>query len=182
MSFPRLKSFALLATGAAALAGCVPAPKPAPPPAATPTRAPAPPPVALPAPPPANWMDAPRTPGDWRYSSTASGSFARYGAHGTDWLFTIQCNRHDRQILLARSGAARADAIMQVRAETAERTLPTKSGASDTAMVVALLGANDPLLDAMALSKGRFAVEVPGLNPLYLPSWSEVSRVIEDCR
>jgi hypothetical protein len=34
----------------------------------------------------------------------------------------------------------------------------------------------------MALSKGRFAVEVDGEAPLYLPSYAEVSRVIEDCR
>ena len=44
------------------------------------------------------------------------------------------------------------------------------------------LPARDPLLDAMAFSKGRFAVEVAGLPTLYLPSWIEVSRVIEDCR
>ncbi|MGE5953581.1 MAG: hypothetical protein ACM308_08200 [Qipengyuania vulgaris] len=39
-----------------------------------------------------------------------------------------------------------------------------------------------PLLDAMALTKGRFAVETPGLPTLYLPAWAEVTRVIEDCR
>jgi len=38
------------------------------------------------------------------------------------------------------------------------------------------------LLDAMALSKGRFAVELEGEAALYLPAWAEVSRVIEDCR
>lgn len=40
----------------------------------------------------------------------------------------------------------------------------------------------DPLLDAMAFSRGRFAVEVQGLPTLYVPSWPEVSRVVEDCR
>ncbi len=49
-------------------------------------------------------------------------------------------------------------------------------------MVAAILDPRDPLLDAMALSKGRFAVEVEGEAPLYLPSYAEVSRVIEDCR
>ena len=38
------------------------------------------------------------------------------------------------------------------------------------------------LLDAMAFSSGRFAVDLPGRSVLYLPSWPEVSRVIEDCR
>ena len=42
--------------------------------------------------------------------------------------------------------------------------------------------ARDPLLDAMAFSKGRFALEVAGLPTLYVPSYPEVTRVIEDCR
>jgi hypothetical protein len=48
--------------------------------------------------------------------------------------------------------------------------------------VTAWIAPRDPLLDAMAFSRGRFRVEVAKLPPLYLPSWPEVSRVIEDCR
>ncbi len=48
--------------------------------------------------------------------------------------------------------------------------------------IAARVAANDPLLDAMAFSKGRFAVEVAGLPTLYVPSYPEVTRVIEDCR
>ncbi len=44
------------------------------------------------------------------------------------------------------------------------------------------LAATDPLLDAMAFSRGRFTVEVPGTTALVLPSHAEVGRVIEDCR
>ncbi len=44
------------------------------------------------------------------------------------------------------------------------------------------LNPRDPLLDAMAITRGRFAVEVEGETPLYLPAWAEVTRVIEDCR
>ncbi|MDG2003332.1 MAG: hypothetical protein P8J20_08375 [Novosphingobium sp.] len=49
-------------------------------------------------------------------------------------------------------------------------------------MIAVTLPASDPLLDAMAFSRGRFAVETAGLPTLYVPSWPEVSRVIEDCR
>jgi hypothetical protein len=68
---------------------------------------------------------------------------------------------------------------MRILTETTERTLSVapREGAS-----AAQLGARDPLLDAMAFSKGRFAVEVTGLPMLYLPAWPEVTRVIEDCR
>lgn len=48
--------------------------------------------------------------------------------------------------------------------------------------LIATLAANDALLDSMAFSRGRFAVEVNGLPTLYLPAWAEVGRVIEDCR
>ncbi|MEL6878174.1 MAG: hypothetical protein AAGL68_08770 [Pseudomonadota bacterium] len=49
-------------------------------------------------------------------------------------------------------------------------------------LVAAELDANDPLLDAMAITKGRIAVETAGMPTLYLPAWAEVTRVIEDCR
>ena len=49
-------------------------------------------------------------------------------------------------------------------------------------MVTAELPARDPALDAIAFSRGRFALETAGLATLYLPSWPEISRVVEDCR
>ena len=49
-------------------------------------------------------------------------------------------------------------------------------------IVAADLEPSDTLLDAMAITKGRFSVEVEGTDTLYLPAWVEVSRVIEDCR
>jgi len=71
---------------------------------------------------------------------------------------------------------------MTIRPETATRTLSAAPDGAADPQLVAELPARDPLLDAMALSKGRFAVAVEGAAPLILPSWAEVSRVIEDCR
>mgnify|MGYP006891167444 CR=1 FL=1 len=70
---------------------------------------------------------------------------------------------------------------MTIRTESMERDLPTNTGDRTELRTWSYLNATDPLLDAMALTKGRFAVEV-GAAKLYLPSWAEVSRVIEDCR
>jgi hypothetical protein len=53
---------------------------------------------------------------------------------------------------------------------------------AQSGVVSVALQSRDPLLDAMAFSRGRFAVEVTGWPTLYVPSWTEVSRVIEDCR
>jgi len=70
---------------------------------------------------------------------------------------------------------------MTIRTEFASRALAGTAGAGDPELRTTLTP-RDPLLDAMAFSKGRFAVEAPGAAPLYVPSWPEVTRVIEDCR
>jgi hypothetical protein len=126
-------------------------------------------------------MDVPQTPGDWFYSRTASGSAARFGAPQSEGQFAILCTPGSRTIALVRNGAFAADAPLSLRFETATRPLAGTRSASEGGMR-AVLAPADPLLDAMAFSKGRFAVEVAGAAPLYLPSWTEVTRVIEDCR
>lgn len=50
------------------------------------------------------------------------------------------------------------------------------------AYAIATRAANDATLDHIAFSRGRFVIEAPGALPLAVPSWAEVSRVIEDCR
>jgi hypothetical protein len=70
---------------------------------------------------------------------------------------------------------------MEILTETAQRAL-NAANQPEVGGVAATLTPGDPLLDAMALSKGRFAVAVDGAGMLIVPSWAEVSRVIEDCR
>ena len=167
----------------AALAACVPAPQPMPQPKRTPAPTPAPPPPAPVAQPSySNWMDAPRTPGDWHYRSLPTGGIAVYGDNNSASLFTMRCDRPANAVVLLRAGALSGPASMTIRTETQTRTIAAQPSPGIAPVVESRLSANDRLLDAMALSKGRFAVEVPGLKPLYLPSWAEVTRVIEDCR
>lgn len=145
-----------------------------------PRSEPAPAPVA--AIPPANWIDAPRTPGDWRYGTSGTTTMATYrGDDGTVRL-SVACDLAARQVRISRPGNATSALPMQIFTETENRTLNAAPAAGDTPQLVATLAPRDPLLDAMAFSRGRFSVDVPGLAPLYLPSWVEVSRVIEDCR
>lgn len=161
---------------ALALAGCVPQPKSTPPaparPTPTPTPAPAPPPVHD------NWMDAPATPGNWSYRPAQGGGTALFGEASGGARFTMRCDAAARMVVLSRAGQA-GSSQMVVRTESQTRAL---AATSSSQMVEARLSASDRLLDAMALSKGRFAVEVAGTPTLYLPSWAEVTRVIEDCR
>lgn len=100
---------------------------------------------------------------------------ARFGPEQEPTLFSMTCDSRTGAIALMRGGASTAT-TMTVLTTATSRSLTITPGAAAT------LSARDPLLDAMAYSRGRFAVQVPGLAPLYLPSWPEVSRVIEDCR
>ena len=123
-----------------------------------------------------NWMDAPATPGTWRYVAQDGSSVAEFWSPSNERLAAISCS-YGRDVFVAVYGAGAGS--ITIRSETATRT----QVASPSGMVARTqLAPGDPLLDAMALSKGRFAVEVEGAPPLFLPTWAEVSRVIEDCR
>ena len=176
MAFRRLFVAALFVS----VAGCVAAPpQPQPtPPVVTPTPRPTPTPTPVPT--YSNWMDVPQTPGDWRYGPITGGTAAQFGQTASEARFAIRCLRRG-EIELVRYGTFAGDAAMTVRTESASRGIAGVP-MMDNAALRATLSASDPLLDAMAFSKGRFAIEAPGAPALYLPSWPEVTRVIEDCR
>ena len=171
------------------IAACVPAPDSTPAPKPTPTPSPVqtapPPPAPAPAPPREDWIDEARTPGEWTYSNGGAGGAARYVDSRGAPVFSILCLADDARIALVRHGAGSGTPAMTIRTETRDRMLNTRGLSPDEAgrpAIAAYLDRTDPLLDAMALTRGRFAVEIPGLSTLYLPPWAEVTRVIEDCR
>ncbi|MCK0098087.1 hypothetical protein MWU38_01710 [Qipengyuania sp. S6317L1] len=189
-----MKAAYFTAAGALALtfgiAACVAGPD-MPEPGATPTPAP----VARPAPPPAptpppivrepvfeNYLDAPQTPGIWRYADERDESFAMFMSTETAGpAFMVRCA--GGQIALARftRGPSRLPLAMEVQTETTSRSL-SASPIEGRPIVAATLSAQDSLLDAMAITKGRIAIGVEGEHTLYLPAWAEITRVIEDCR
>ena len=161
--------------------------EPAPPPKAAPapiTAAPkpraAPTPVSL----NDNWQDAPRSAGDWVYRRDSRGSVALFGARGADSIFLIRCDASARRIFLSRAGAfVEGDSgIMTLRASTGMKSFTVRNNGDTPAYVAAELPVNEPQLDAIAFSRGRFLVSVKGAADLVIPSWPEIARVIEDCR
>jgi hypothetical protein len=168
------------------IAACVPAPDSTPAPTPTPTpvsRAPAP----APAPTYDNWMDAPQTQGDWAYNDLGFGTQALF-SDGPTMKLVMQCLVDDpasetKRIAIGRPGNFSEATQFRIATETTSRSLPARAFKfGPTSGAAVFLNANDPLLDAMALTKGRFAVETTGHPTLYLPAWAEVTRVIEDCR
>lgn len=132
-----------------------------------------------------DWANAPQTPGNWRLALLPAGSTATFRAPDGQALFTLACVLQNRLLVMTRHTVHTApppQGLMQVQTQTHTRTLiATASGGGDGA-IGASLAASDALFDAMAVSRGRFAVEVEGSDALYLPAWAEVTRVIEDCR
>ncbi len=182
ISAPANSALAVLAV-TLALAGCVAAPPPPPAPQPTPRVTPPPPATQTTAPPPAfrDWRDAPQTVGSWFYHATPNGGIAQFSnPPSATALLSLRCDRAARTVTIARAGAAPGPLPMSVTTST--QTRPLSAAPSRAQTLEAVLPAGDRLLDAMAFSRGRFAVEVNGLPTLYLPAWSEVGRVIEDCR
>lgn len=158
-----------------------PPPQPIRAPAPVPTPAPPPPPAPLPR--PTDWRDIMPPPGTWRWAMAAGRSTAHYVAADGAALASLTCDRAGGQVLLGRAGAANGQVAMGVSTTGAgHRPLLSNPQAGGSGWIVATIPARDRVLDAMAFSRGRFLLDVAGQTPLALPSWPEVSRVIEDCR
>ncbi|KWV93347.1 hypothetical protein AUC45_04360 [Erythrobacter sp. YT30] len=158
---------------------------PAPTPIATPAPAPTPTPTPVPVvnePAYDNYLDAPQTAGAWSYRDAPQLSFATFGEIGKAAVFGVECAKPSRQIRLVRGGASSGPRVMTIQTETTERTLDAQISPDGRPMLMALIPAGDPVLDAMAITKGRVSIGVEGMRTLYVPVWVEISRVIEDCR
>jgi hypothetical protein len=142
-------------------------------PVPTPTPPPPPPPAA------ADWRDVPLTPGGWHYRNEGGTSQALFGAANSEAQFLVRCDLASRRVTLSREGAGNA---MTIRTTSVARSLPVTAQAEPLAYVSATVAASDRLLDAIAFSRGRFTVEMPGAATLFLPAWPEPARVVEDCR
>lgn len=160
-----------------ALASCVAPPREAP--VVVPAPKPAPAPVATPAPtPPQDWRDWPMTDGAWRYQGGGQTSVATFGVAGAPPLVTFRCEVTARRIVV-QAATARAAGQMSVRTTFGATQWPLQA---DGTSFVAIRPANDPTLDQIAFSRGRFMITLSGTAPMILPTWAEVTRVIEDCR
>ena len=175
-----MKAIAPLALLSLALAACAaPRPAPAPAPVAAKPRPIQPAPLPLP---PTDWRDAPQTPGNWAWAMAGGRSTATFSGPSGAALVTLSCDRAQGRVLLSRTGAAAAALPLAVTTTSTRRPLLSDPSYPAQGWLVVPIAATDGLLDAIAFSRGRFALETAGQETLYLPSWPEISRVVEDCR
>jgi hypothetical protein len=172
----------LLVVSVIALSSCSAPPPPSP---ATSSE---PPPLAgepvpprAPALPKGDWTDWPLRAGDWVYRRDERGSIALFGPVGQNATLTLRCDRARGRIYLAREGAGSA-ARMIVRTSSALKEFASSPTGGTPAYLATEIIPADPILDAMALSRGRIAIETSGHTPIAIPSWAEITRIVEDCR
>ena len=160
-----------------AVAACVQPPAPPPLPRPAPSVVQTVPPPPLPA---ADWSDRAISPGTWTYARDPRGSIARFGPAGADAQFTVRCMSADATIYLSRPGTVAGR--MTVRATDAARSFDALPTGGTPPYVAVQLTARDPLLDAMAFSRGKLLIALDGQPDLIAPPWPEMIRVLEDCR
>ncbi len=119
-------------------------------------------------------------PGSWTYQPMPGGSMARFVDTTNTARLVLQCTRATRRVSVSLTSTAPA-ASLSLWTSIASRNLPARFEAN-AMRVTAELPAYDALLDAIAFSRGRISVTMPGGVPLVVPAWPEAARTVEDCR
>ena len=96
-------------------------------------------------------------------------------------MVTLRCDTQRRRIYLAREGAVTGGKMI-VRSSSSMREFAASPTGATPAFLASEIMPNDPILDAMAFSRGRIAIEVTGAPSIAIPSWAEITRIVEDCR
>ena len=118
--------------------------------------------------------------GTWAYAVIAGGVEAQFRNGAGQPQLYLTCVRASRQVAIARPATGAAP-ILQLWTSSAVRNLPASFNPA-TGRLSTTVSARDPILDAMAMSRGRIAVGVAGAPAIVAPAWGEISRVVEECR
>jgi hypothetical protein len=118
--------------------------------------------------------------GTWNYTATPDGSEANFVDSASRTQLTVRCTRLSRQVTILKP-ATTAAPFVWVWTSSAVKNVPATYDPT-RAQVSAAFTAFDPLLDAIASSRGRIGFSTSGLAALVVPPWADVGRVIEDCR
>jgi hypothetical protein len=169
-----------------AAVSCSPAiiPQSAPPPAPKPVSGPpVPNPEAVSQKRSGDWADWPITPGNWMYRRDDRGSVALFGTLGKDAIVTLRCDKTRGQIYLARADQTGSGAgNMTIRSSSALKQFSAKLTGATPAYVAVEIAPNDKILDAMSYTRGRILIEASGQQSIAIPVWSEIPKVVDDCR
>ena len=115
--------------------------------------------------------------GSWSYAAASDGSEATFTDSSARPQLAIHCVHASRQVRISKAASAAAASVF-VWTSSTSRNVPASFDAA-AGRISFTLAAYDPLLDALAFSRGRVAIGSPAL---ILPAYPEIARVVEDCR
>jgi hypothetical protein len=118
--------------------------------------------------------------GAWSYRAISGGSESDFIDAAATVRLKMRCNRVARTVSIIRTDVPAAAPTLTIWTSTLSRSVPARFLAARE--LVADLPAIDPLLDAIAFSRGRLATAAAGAPMVAVPAWPEIDRVIEDCR
>jgi hypothetical protein len=118
--------------------------------------------------------------GSWSYVATTDGTEATFTNASSFPQLWLRCTRATRRVSIARP-ASTAAPLLNIWTSSLTRGVPSSFN-SATGRLTAELATDDPLLDAIATSRGRIGFSVGDQPALVVPAWAEAARVIEDCR
>jgi hypothetical protein len=118
--------------------------------------------------------------GTWAYAATSDGSEASFTNASAAVQLTVHCTRATRHVSIAKAASAAAP-LLNVWTSSLARSVPSSFNPATRRLTIDL-APYDPLLDAMATSRGRVGFSVGNEPALVVPAWAEAARVIEDCR
>jgi len=118
--------------------------------------------------------------GTWSYRAISGGSESGFIGAAATVRLKMRCNRGARTVSIIRTDVPAAAPSLTIWTSTLSRSVPARFLA--TKELVADMPATDPLLDAIAFSRGRLATAAAGAPMVAVPAWPEIDRVIEDCR
>jgi hypothetical protein len=118
--------------------------------------------------------------GNWTYAATPEGSDATFANASGSAQLVVHCTKATRRVSISKPANAAAPAI-SIWTSSLTRSVPSSFNPA-TARLTIDLSNYDPVLDAIATSRGRIGFGVGNESPLVLPAWADAAHVIEDCR
>jgi hypothetical protein len=118
--------------------------------------------------------------GNWSYATATDGSEATFSNTSGNPQVWMHCTRATRRVTIAKPATVAAPFI-NVWTSSLTRSVPASFNPATGRLTIDLV-ATDPLLDAIATSRGRAGFTVGDQPALVVPTWAEAARVIEDCR
>ena len=118
--------------------------------------------------------------GNWTYAATPEGSEASFTSTSGSAQIFVHCTRSTRRVSIAKP-ASLAAPMLNVWTSSLSRSVPSTFSPANARLTIELAN-YDPLLDAIATSRGRIGFSAGSESAIVIPAWAEVAHVIEDCR